>query len=92
MNKNRLIGGLLLAIAVALLFSVYVYHAFKQASAVHPSKTQQIVVAMEPLGVGARLNADNIRTISWPQIILFRCGHDHRSRGGPRVDYTCCGK
>jgi pilus assembly protein CpaB len=66
MNKNRLIGGLLLAIAVALLFSVYVYHAFKQASAVHPTKTQQIVVATEPLGVGVRLGADNIRTISWP--------------------------
>jgi pilus assembly protein CpaB len=66
MNKNRLITGLFLASAVALLFSVYVYHAFQQASAVRPTKTQQIVVAAEPLGVGTRLDAENIRTIPWP--------------------------
>jgi pilus assembly protein CpaB len=66
MNKNRLIAGLLIAITVALLLSVYVYRAFQRASAVRPVQTQQIVVAVGPLGVGSRLDDSNIKTIPWP--------------------------
>ena len=66
MNKNRLIAGLFIAVVVALLLSVYVYRAFQRASAVRPTQTQQIVVAVGPLGVGARLDDTNIKTISWP--------------------------
>ena len=66
MNKNRLIAGLFIAVVVALLLSVYVYRAFERASAVRPTQTQQIVVAVGPLGVGARLDDTNIKTISWP--------------------------
>ena len=66
MNKNRLIAGLFVAIVVALLLSVYVYRAFERASAVRPTQTQQIVVAVGPLGVGARLDDTNVKTISWP--------------------------
>src|ERR1017187_2415743 len=66
MNKNRVIIGLFLAIVVALLLSAYVYHEFKQATAVQPSKTQQIVVAAMPLPLGTRLDSTNVRTISWP--------------------------
>ena len=66
MNKNRLFGGLALAIVVALLSSVYVYHAFQRVSAVSPTKTQQIVVAAVPMAIGTRLDADHIRMIDWP--------------------------
>ncbi len=33
MNKNRVIIGVTVAVIVALLLSIYVYHAFQQASA-----------------------------------------------------------
>src|SRR5580704_11384562 len=66
MNKNRLIAGLFVAISVALILSVYVYRAFQRASATRPIQTQQIVVAVGPLGIGARLDDTDIKTISWP--------------------------
>ena len=66
MNKNRMIAGLFLAVVVAILLSAYVYRAFQQATAVRPSKTQQVVVAITPLPLGTRLDSSNIRTISWP--------------------------
>jgi pilus assembly protein CpaB len=66
MNKNRMIIGLFLAVVVAILLSAYVYRAFQQATAVRPSKTQQVVVAIAPLALGTRLDSSNIRTISWP--------------------------
>src|SRR5689334_9544167 len=66
MNKNRMIAGLFLAVVVAILLSAYVYRAFQQATAVRPSKTQQVVVAIAPLALGTRLDSSNIRTISWP--------------------------
>lgn len=65
MNKYRVFIGLALAIVVAFLLSVYVYRAFQQASAVRPVKSLQIVVAAIPLDVGALLDANNVRTISW---------------------------
>ena len=65
MNKNRVIIGLFLAIVVALLLSAYVYHEFKLATAVQPSRLQQIVVAATPLPLGTRLDPTNVRTISW---------------------------
>lgn len=66
MNKNRMVVGLFLAVVVAILLSAYVYRAFQQATAVRPSKTQQVVVAIAPLPLGTRLDSSNIRTISWP--------------------------
>lgn len=66
MNRNRLIAGLVIAVAVAMLLSIYVYHAFQRASAVRPTQTQQIVVAVGPLGIGTALDDTNIKTISWP--------------------------
>ena len=66
MNKNRLVFGLALAFGVALLLSVYVYHAFQRASAVHPTKTQRIVVAAARLELGTQLTADKIQLIDWP--------------------------
>jgi pilus assembly protein CpaB len=66
MNKNRVIIGLFVAISVALLLSLYVYHAFRQATAVQPVRTQQIVVATIPLPLGTRLDSSNIRLMPWP--------------------------
>jgi pilus assembly protein CpaB len=66
MNKNRAVIGLFVAVFVAVLLSVYVYRAFQQASAVRPSKTQQVVVAVTPLPLGTRLDSSNVRTINWP--------------------------
>lgn len=66
MNRNRLIIGLAAAVVVAFFISTLVYRQLKKASAVRPAVTQQIVVAAEPLQVGARLDASNLRTISWP--------------------------
>lgn len=66
MNQNRTIVGLAIAILLAFLLSSYVYRQFKQASSVKPVVTQHIVVAAEPLQLGTRVNASNLRLISWP--------------------------
>jgi pilus assembly protein CpaB len=66
MNVNRLLIGLGVALVVAFLFSSFVYRQFKQASAVKPVATQNLVVAAVPLQLGARLDASNLRVISWP--------------------------
>jgi pilus assembly protein CpaB len=66
-NTNRLLVGLGFAVVIALLFSTYVYRQFKQASSnVQPVATQSLVVAAVPLQLGARLDANNLRVISWP--------------------------
>jgi pilus assembly protein CpaB len=66
MNRNRLIIGLAAAVVVAFFISTFVYRQLQKASAVQPVATQQIVVAAEPLQVGARLDSSNLRTITWP--------------------------
>src|SRR5215472_12582910 len=66
MNLNRMLIGLAIAVAVALLFSTFVYHQFKQVSAAKPVAMQTLVVAAVPLQLGARLDPNNLRTISWP--------------------------
>jgi len=57
MNTNRLLIGLVVAMAVALLFSTFVYRQFKQATNMKPVATQNLVVAAVPLQLGARLDA-----------------------------------
>jgi len=67
MNTNRLLVGLGVAVVIALLFSTYVYRQFKQASTnVQTVATQPLIVASAPLQLGARLDANNLRVISWP--------------------------
>jgi pilus assembly protein CpaB len=67
MNVNRLLIGLGAAIVIALLFSTYVYRQFKRASTTgQPVATQPLVVAAVPLQLGARLDANNLRVITWP--------------------------
>jgi pilus assembly protein CpaB len=66
MNRNRTLIGLGIAIVVALFLSSFVYRAFKSASAVKPVTTEHIVVAAQPLQVGTRVDASNLRLIPWP--------------------------
>lgn len=66
MNRNRLIIGLAAAVVVAFFVSTLVYRQLKKAAIVQPAATQQIVVTAQPLQVGTRLDASNLRTITWP--------------------------
>ena len=66
MNRNRLFIGLTVAVFIALIASVYVYRTFQRVSRGASRDTATIVVADEPLQVGTPLDADKVRTISWP--------------------------
>src|SRR5580700_3036338 len=66
MNRNRLILGLLVATAVALVASTFVYRQLQQATSTRPVSMQQVVVANVPLPVGTRLTSSNIKLIPWP--------------------------
>jgi pilus assembly protein CpaB len=67
MNRNRLLMGLGVAIAVALIMSAYVYHAFKQAATASSEiATQQIVVAAQQLPLGTKLEPSMLRLMPWP--------------------------
>jgi pilus assembly protein CpaB len=66
MNRNRMLVGLGIAIVVGLFLSTFVYRAFKSASAIKPISIGHIVVAAQPLQVGTRVDASNLRLIPWP--------------------------
>jgi pilus assembly protein CpaB len=66
MNRNRLLIGLTMAILIAIALSTYVYREFKRVTNVKAAATQQIVVAAQPLQLGTRLSAYNLKTITWP--------------------------
>ena len=66
MNRNRVIIGLGSAILVALLLSTFVYRTLQRVSTVKPMETKHIVVADHALQLGMRLDANNLRVISWP--------------------------
>jgi pilus assembly protein CpaB len=65
MNRNRMITGLATAIAIAFLFSLYVYRTIQRITNVKPVVMMQIVVADHPIQLGTRLDATNLRVISW---------------------------
>ncbi len=66
MNQNRMIIGLAVAVLLGLLFSTYIYKQFQRVTNVKTVATQHIVVAAVPLQVGARVDINNLRLISWP--------------------------
>lgn len=65
MNRNRLIIGVAGALVVALLASAFVYRQYKLQTP-KAAVAQYIVVANEPLQVGARVDATNLKLIAWP--------------------------
>lgn len=70
MNRDRMLVGLGLALAVALLASFYVYkqmqHA-QSANAAKVTKQMQVVVAAGPVKVGQRLAAADLGLLDWPE-------------------------
>jgi len=67
MTRNRLVTGLIFAVALSFFLSAFVYREFKQVSAAPPVvQMQHIVVAAAPLALGTRLDSSKLRTIPWP--------------------------
>jgi pilus assembly protein CpaB len=66
MNTNRLLVGLAVAVVVAFLLSTFVYRQFKKAGNTPTVSLQTLVVATQPLPLGARLDESNLHTIPWP--------------------------
>lgn len=65
MNRNRLIIGVAGALVVALLASAFVYRQYKLQTP-KAVVSQYIVVAADPLQVGERVDAANLKLIAWP--------------------------
>ena len=67
MNRNHMLIGGAVAIVIGLVTARYVYKRMQEAIATRPVvTTTQIVVAAEPLALGTRLQAGNLRLIAWP--------------------------
>jgi pilus assembly protein CpaB len=66
MNRNRMITGLAIAATIAFLFSVYIYRTIERITNMKSTPMKQIVVADRPIQLGTRLDATNLRVISWP--------------------------
>jgi pilus assembly protein CpaB len=66
MNRSRILIGIALALLIGLLASNYVYRQLKHAAAIKPIITDQVVVAATSLGLGSRLQANELRVIGWP--------------------------
>ena len=66
MDRNRMITGLAIAVAIAFFFSLYMYRTIQRLSNVKPTATKQIVVADRPIQLGTRLDSTNLRLIPWP--------------------------
>ncbi len=66
MNRNRIFVGIAVAVLAGLFASHYVYKQLQKASSVKPIPTDQLVVAAVRLPLGARLQAEQLRTVSWP--------------------------
>jgi len=66
MNRGRLVIGLLVAAVLGLIASSIVYRAISQASARRPDTALKVVVAVEHLPLGRRLQAQDLRLIAWP--------------------------
>jgi pilus assembly protein CpaB len=66
MNQNRILLGLGLAVILALFLSTYVYRQFKQVANNKPAPTGKVVVAATAMQLGTRVDARNLKLISWP--------------------------
>ncbi|HEX5412682.1 MAG TPA: Flp pilus assembly protein CpaB [Terriglobia bacterium] len=67
MNRNRALIALVVAIAIAVIASRFVYRQIQQASAVKPVPVSHIVVATRPLALGTPLTAQDVQSINWPE-------------------------
>lgn len=59
--------GVVIAIAIGLIASRYVYHQIQHASAVKPIPVTHVVVASRPLALGTPLTAQDLGLVTWPK-------------------------
>jgi pilus assembly protein CpaB len=66
MNWQRLVGGLAISLIVGLLAGGYVFTQFKKMALAKTLPTVQVVVSSKPLPLGTRLQASDLRMVTWP--------------------------
>jgi pilus assembly protein CpaB len=66
MNWQRLGGGLAISLIVGLLAGGYVFSQFKKMALAKSMPTIQVVVSSKPLPLGTRLQASDMRLVTWP--------------------------
>jgi pilus assembly protein CpaB len=66
MNWQRLGGGLAISVIIGLLASGYVFTQFKKMAEAKSMPTIQVVVSAKPLPLGTRLQASDLRLVTWP--------------------------
>src|SRR5580704_4875233 len=66
MNWQRLLGGLAISLIVGLLAGGYVFNQFKKMALAKTLPTIQVVVSSKPLPLGTRLQASDVRLVTWP--------------------------
>jgi pilus assembly protein CpaB len=68
MNRIRVLITFVVAVALGLVVSIYVYRVLQRAAATQQVKvsTIQVVVAVARLPLGSNLQEQDVKTISWP--------------------------
>ena len=66
MNQNRMVVGLAVALVVAFVLATFVYKQFQKASTAKPVDTEHVVVAASAMPLGTRVDASNLKLITWP--------------------------
>lgn len=66
MNWQRLGGGLAISLIVGLLAGGFVFTQFKKMALAKSMPTIQVVVSSKPLPLGTRLQAGDLRLVTWP--------------------------
>ena len=66
MKRGRLLIGLAVALVLGLILAEVVYKAMSQATTRQTVTTSQIVVAATQMPLGTRLQAQDLKLISWP--------------------------
>jgi pilus assembly protein CpaB len=66
MKRGRLLIGLAVALVLGLILAEVVYKAMSQATTRQTVTTSQIVVAAQQMPLGTRLQAQDLKLISWP--------------------------
>lgn len=66
MNWQRLGGGLAISLIVGLLAGGFVFTQFKKMALAKSMPTIQVVVSSKPLPLGSRLQAGDMRLVTWP--------------------------
>src|ERR1700683_790845 len=75
MNQNRMVVGLAIALVVAFVLATFVYKQFQKASTAKPVDTEHVVVAASAMPLGTRVDANNLKLITWPagQSVAVMC-------------------